>query len=71
MKEYTIFTINPGSSSTKCGIVKGNDKRCVRMNGVKGICRPDRSHSLNQKQVEIRQSERQGRIYEARRFAEY
>lgn len=24
MKEYTILTINPGSSSTKCGIVKGD-----------------------------------------------
>lgn len=24
MKEYTILTINPGSSSTKCGLVKGN-----------------------------------------------
>lgn len=24
MKEYTILTINPGSSSTKCGLVKGD-----------------------------------------------
>ena len=23
MKEFTILTINPGSSSTKCGLVKG------------------------------------------------